>query len=97
MWSGQGLNQASITIELHMRLEEAYEQFRALEKERKKSVAELGRRFSGYRFQTTEEEARFPLNPTRLDKLVADTQREQSRQDTWRGKSPFHWQVDSVD
>ena len=72
---------------LHLRLEEAHLQLRAMEKERKRAEAALARHHPGLSrlpgstaFPSVGSGApRLPPHPSRLDKLVVDSWREHSR------------------
>ena len=73
---------------LHLRLEEAHLQLRAMEKERKRAEAALARHHPGLLSRLPGSTAfpsvgsgapRLPPHPSRLDRLVVDSWREHSR------------------
>ena len=68
-------------LAVQLRVQEARWQFQALETDRKRTEAAIAKQNPGMRISSsnTIQIPRLPLNPTKLDKLLVDSLREQAR------------------
>uniref|UniRef100_UPI003AAE448D meiosis-specific coiled-coil domain-containing protein MEIOC n=1 Tax=Centroberyx gerrardi TaxID=166262 RepID=UPI003AAE448D len=97
-------NRGGPMSQLHFHLEECYEQWRCLEKERKKTETTLTKTFPGNRTAavTSTSLPKMPPNPTRVDHLIVNQIREQGRVVSLLGKMehlrsvPLHANINSA-
>ncbi|KAM4598218.1 meiosis-specific coiled-coil domain-containing protein MEIOC [Polymixia lowei] len=74
-------NRGGSMSQFHFYLDQCYEQWRCLEKERKKMEGILTKTFPGKRISTVTSKSlpKMPPNPSRVDRLIIDQIKEQAR------------------
>ncbi|XP_022532827.2 meiosis-specific coiled-coil domain-containing protein MEIOC isoform X1 [Astyanax mexicanus] len=80
-FSKEPKSQGTILSQLHQYLEECYEQWKMLEKERKKAESVLVKSYPGKRVFVVNNNPlpKMPSNPSRVDRLIVDQLREQGK------------------
>ncbi|XP_030649787.1 meiosis-specific coiled-coil domain-containing protein MEIOC [Chanos chanos] len=83
-----GKSHGSPTSQLHYYLEDCYEQWRMLEKERKRAEVILAKNYPGKRMSMTSTNTlpKMPPNPSRVDRVIVDQLREQAKVVSLLGK-----------
>ncbi|XP_062302970.1 meiosis-specific coiled-coil domain-containing protein MEIOC isoform X2 [Osmerus eperlanus] len=97
-------NRGGPMSQLHCHLEDSYDQWRLLEKERKKTEVILTKTYPGRQISTVSSNAlpKVPSNPSKVDRLIVDQIRELARVVSLLGKMerlrsiPLHANISST-